>query len=259
MSVIHQMLLHTGWNKNNGPIQIRFAIELTHFGLFLGEVLSVDESITYSCNDSEAEIGSSMANEIQLTCASNGSLIPSLAEIPACLIPKNCSTPLEANAESGLVYDNSTDEAPLAYRFGTYVCANDSLITDFGNTFEVLCQEDGTFATPDSWPTCREPLDCDDFVPYPSKESLLNDSTTVVEKEGQKAIYVCRDAPTFKVQGANKISVRLTEVYVTTVYRTVILFAPCRYIRMFIRYTVYSSPLKSFYHHLFTTSIKIAF
>jgi len=163
-----------------------------------GELLSIDESITYSCNDSEAEIGSSMANEIQLTCASNGTLIPSLAEIPACLIPKNCSTPLEANAESGLVYDNST-EAPLAYRFGTYVCANDSLITDFGNTFEVLCQEDGTFAAPDSWPQCREPMDCDDFVPYPSKESLLNDSTTVVEKEGQKAIYVCRDAPAFKV------------------------------------------------------------
>ena len=162
------------------------------------EVISVDESITYSCNDSAAEIGSSMANEIQLTCALNGSLTPNLAEIPPCLLPKNCSDPLEADAESGLVYDNST-EAPLAYRFGTYFCANESLITDFGKTFDVLCQEDGTFAAPDSWPKCREPFDCDDFVPYPSKESLLNDSTTVVEKEGHDAIYVCRDAPAFKV------------------------------------------------------------
>ena len=163
---------------------------------FTAEVIAIDESITLSCNDTEAEIGSTMSNEINLVCASNGSLIPT--EIPACIIPKNCSEPLEADAESGLEYDNSTT-APLAFRFGTYKCSNDSLITDFGKTFQVLCQEDGTFAAPDSWPKCREPFDCDDFVPYPSKESLLNDSTTVVEKEGHDAIYVCRDSPTFKV------------------------------------------------------------
>ena len=50
----------------------------------------------------------------------------------------------------------------------------------------------------DSWPKCRQPFDCTGHNPYPAPGSLLNNSVTEVEKEGDDAIYVCAD-PTFKV------------------------------------------------------------
>ena len=47
----------------------------------------------------------------------------------------------------------------------------------------------------------REPFDCPDYIPYPTMESGLKDSESVVTKEREIAVYECFDSPQFLING----------------------------------------------------------
>ena len=70
-------------------------------------VLEIGETITYNCNDTESEIGSTMTNSMEFTCTFDGLLSPNFTNY-ICEIPKICGqTPDPDSANSGLVFSTS--------------------------------------------------------------------------------------------------------------------------------------------------------
>ena len=158
------------------------------------------ESYTLTCNDTEAEIDDTLTNEVTLKCGENGTFTPDT--IGTCAVPANCSDIPDAdNAVTGLVYSGGSDPIK-AYRYATFSCNESSLITDEGKTLQLFCQADGTFETR-TWPVCRYPHKCIDFVPLPPLESGLADSSTEVNFEAEEAIYACLEAPAYLVNGVD--------------------------------------------------------
>ena len=136
--------------------------------------MDVSGTLEITCNDSNAEVGSTLKTSIILTCSENGTFLPD--PIPKCEVPSICpddSIP-EPSADSGLIFKNLTGGPIQAYRFATYACNDTSLLTDEGKTYEVKCLQDGTFESSDLGTlTCREPFKCPEYIPYPTQESGL--------------------------------------------------------------------------------------
>ena len=65
---------------------------------------------------------------------------------------------------------------------------------------KLKCLKDGEYEEKASWPVCREPEKCLELPPLPGSESGLAETTSVVEKEGDEAIYTCSD-PDYLVLG----------------------------------------------------------
>merc|ERR1712242_282789 len=103
-----------------------------------------------TCNDSNAEVGSSLSNSIKLICSENGTFIPGSdnQELVPCQVPETCPDTIipDPTEESGLVFLNLTWPI-IAYRYATYVCNDSSLITDEGKDYQIQCLQDGTFAS----------------------------------------------------------------------------------------------------------------
>ena len=89
-----------------------------------------------------------------------------------------------------IIYFNSAD----------YRCNETGYITDEGFVIKLKCLKDGEYEEKASWPVCREPEKCLELPPLPSSGSGLGETTSVVEKEGDEAIYTCSD-PDYLVLG----------------------------------------------------------
>ncbi len=169
-----------------------------------------------SCNDSQAEVGSTLQTSVTLTCLENATFAPFLTEsehkceVPPVCPDENLPSP---DPESGLVYKNATGQPTVAYRSATFVCNDSTLITDLGKEIQTLCLKEGTFEE-DVFSnltaiTCREPVVCPEYIPFPTMESGLKDSASKVQYEGEIATYECFNSPTFLVNGAD-LSFNLT-------------------------------------------------
>ena len=60
-----------------------------------------------------------------------------------------------------------------------------------GWPLSVKCAETGEFEVPDTWPTCRNPVPCDDTIPIPPDDTNLQESTSTVTNEFDTATYEC--------------------------------------------------------------------
>ena len=81
-----------------------------------------------------------------------------------------------------------------------YRCNETGYITDEGFVIKLKCLKDGEYEERASWPVCREPEKCLELPPLPGSGSGLAETTSVVEKEGDEAIYTCSD-PDYLVLG----------------------------------------------------------
>lgn len=166
----------------------------------------VSETLEVSCNGSQ-EVGSSQKQSLTLTCTSSGTFSPNLTlEDHKCEEPAVCNEmPNYDTDTSGLVYQNVS--TVLAYRYGTWVCNDSSLITDLGYKVKSLCGKEGTFDESVfanvSAITCREPEKCPEYVPYPTMESGLADSESVIKREGDEAVYQCKNTPQYLINGVD--------------------------------------------------------
>ena len=109
-------------------------------------VLAIGETITYNCNDTESEIGSTMANSMEFLCTFDGFLSPNITNY-TCEIPKVCGQPPDADsANSGLVFSGSGENVTIkAYRTANYSCNETSLITDEGYDIYLPCLSTGEY------------------------------------------------------------------------------------------------------------------
>ena len=165
------------------------------------DILKIGEKLTLTCNNSNAEIDDTLQNSVDLICAKNGSVVPVTFAPGVCAVPEPCSAdefPVPA-AESDLIFKN-TSWPILSYRYAEFSCNDSSQITDEGKIIKILCNE-GTFESKDTWPVCRDPVDCTEYVPYPTLESGLEDSESVVKKEGENAIFECKNSPPYLING----------------------------------------------------------
>ena len=104
---------------------------------------------------------------------------------------ENASIPLN---DSGLSAPSAN--SVKAYRSVDYSCTNSSLVMDnHGKKYSIVCNADGTFATPD-WPTCREAANCTGDIPAPPPSSKLENSTSNLADllEFDDAIFKCSDS-----------------------------------------------------------------
>ena len=167
-------------------------------------VLEIGETITYNCNDTESEIGSTMTNSMEFICTFDGLLSPNFTNY-ICEIPKICGQPPDPDsANSGLVFSTSGSGENVtikAYRTANYSCNESSLITDEGYDIYLPCLSTGEYETRTEWPECREPVECKELPPLPDSESGLAETTSEVKKEGEDAIYTCSE-PEYLVMGA---------------------------------------------------------
>ena len=118
---------------------------------------------------------------------------------------ENASNPTN---DSGLSPPSTT--TVKAYRSVDYTCTNSSLVMDtHGKKYSILCNADGTFATP-AWPTCREAANCTGDIPVPSLSSKLENSTSNLAelKEFDDAVFSCADSS--HVVGKN----RMVKIYI---------------------------------------------
>lgn len=174
---------------------------------FSATKVSIGDTLDIKCNDSGAEVGSTLKDSLTLLCLPTGNFSPNLTlDVYKCEEPLPCPAENLPNPdpESGLIFKNESSPI-LAYRYAKFVCNESEFITDFGYEILSLCGKDGNFDDENfanlSAITCREPLKCPDYVPYPTMESGLADSESVVEKEGQIAVFKCLDSPKYLIEG----------------------------------------------------------
>ena len=76
------------------------------------------------------------------------------------------------------------------WQFGISTSLSDYVIC--GWSLSVKCTETGEFEVPDTWPTCRIPVSCDDTLPIPPDDTNLQESTSTVSNEFDVATYECQ-------------------------------------------------------------------
>ncbi len=83
----------------------------------------------------------------------------------------------------------------LLCRHLIYTCPTaDEVLSDGSADFRVLCRSDGTYASVETWPTCRAKADCSDTAPIPTNSSgLANTTSPAPSKEGDRVGYNCTD------------------------------------------------------------------
>ena len=127
-----------------------------------------------------------------MLCNSNGDFIPD--SLPQCEVPKVCENASIPLNDSGLSAPSAN--SVKAFRSVDYSCTNSSLVMDtHGKKYSIVCNSDGTFATPD-WPTCREAANCTGDIPAPPASSKLENSTSNLADllEFDEAIFKCSDS-----------------------------------------------------------------
>ena len=83
-------------------------------------VLEIGESITFKCNNTDAEIEDTMKNSKDFICKYDGSLHPPGFTNLTCEVPNKCDEPPDPDSEnSGLVFEDAGQNVTiLAYRTG---------------------------------------------------------------------------------------------------------------------------------------------
>ena len=83
-------------------------------------VLEIGESITFKCNNTDAEIEDTMKNSKDFICKYDGSLHPPGFANLTCEVPNKCDEPPDPDSEnSGLVFEDAGQNVTiLAYRTG---------------------------------------------------------------------------------------------------------------------------------------------
>ncbi len=158
------------------------------------------QTAKYKCQEGSALIPASIGNaagELEIQCGYDGKY----PETPAWVI---CTIThcLDSVNKTGYTISSS---APVPVN-GTvnYTCSTAGMIA--GNQtgpVSVLCQENGTLAYPDPFPTCRSLKNCNPVLPAPPASSFLLPSTSTGLKEFSYAEYSCKDGATLSTLAAD--------------------------------------------------------
>lgn len=150
------------------------------------------EYTQYTCQNGyslEGVTHSGVSNNVfKLECGGGGTYATSISW-PTCLV-SSCLSAVIPTAANGLITD-ATGDTPVADEI-SYHCTATTQVTDEGKTKSVLCQPDGTFNVPTTWPTCRDAVACTDSIPAPPGESNLDASASTVTNEFDVATYACK-------------------------------------------------------------------